>query len=276
MMNMRFLRKFRFALFALFPLMSCMSADYYQLLTTKPIGDVKKVGDALFYEDANCIISYSFWSKKGSTCIKFENKTDEDIYLDMAASFYFMNDQAFDLYKESTTTKSHVKSNGGSINWGFGITTGSAVSSNSTVVTYPRRLITIPAGMYKIIDETDGYILESIYRDCNLYLWPSKDKVKSLNFTQTDTPYTFGLRLSYYVGQSSEVVRVKNVFYVDKITNYPLGSFKKRILDKGYRCSDEDVPVQYVDSFFFKAPDAFYLRYNPSVLGQGSQYNRKH
>lgn len=264
-------------LWVLAMLTSCV-ANYYQLLTVKPVGDIQKKEGALVFEDANCKISYYFWSVKGTTCIRFENKTNEDIYLDLAATFYFMNNHAFDLYTGATTSNSVTTSRDGSIYWGYGITTGRGEITNSTVVMQEQRMVTIPAKMYKIIGETDVHILKSVHRDCGLNLAPSKKEVNSLIFTESDSPYTFGLRLSYYVGNSNDAIRVKNTFYIDQITNYPQSMFKKTVIDDSYGCPGERTPVKYTDEYFFQSPDAFYIEYIPAMVDgyESSRRGRVH
>lgn len=264
------------ALMAVTVLSSCSSSTYYQLVNTKPVGELKKTDNAVVFEDDNCKISYDLWTKGGSTLVAFENKTNEDIYLDLAATFYFMNNRAYDLYNGATTSNSTTTSHGGSVYWGYGITTGKNVTSNSTIVTQQHQIVTIPAKMYKVIGETDVTILGELYRDCNLFLAPSRKNVTSTSFSQNDSPYTFGLRLTYYVGQNKTPIKVKNEFYVNKFTNYPKRLFMETYSDKNYGCPDERVQPKQVSKYNFLAPDAFYLEYNPSMLKGGTGAGRKH
>lgn len=250
-------------------LASCQPIVYYQLVNTKPVGNLTKTDNAVVYEDSNCRICYDLWSNGGTTCVRFENKTDEDIYLDLSGTFYFMNGQAFDLYTGTTVTKSISVSNGG---WS---SAGNHQINQSTVVSQSRQIETIPARMYKIIEATDVTVMSALYRDCNLWLVPSKKNISSSTFSQSDSPFTFGLRFTYYVGQSSEPIRVKNEFYVEKMTNYPQSLFQEYINDKDYGCSDEKLPSKKVTNYFFAAPDAFYFKYDPTPLATGPM-GRKH
>ena len=258
------------AIFLFIFMASCAQTTYYQLVNTKPVSeDLKKEDKSIVYEDKNCIIRYNLWTEEGTTEIMFENKTDEDIYLDMGASFYIFNNQAFDLYCPSTKSKTTSRVNAGGIYWGFGISTAQGVRTKSTIVKHQQQIITIPAKMYKIIGETDIKIAENIYRDCTLLLKPDKKSVYSTHFTLADTPYRFGLRLAYYVGNQTEPIKIKNEFYVDKITNYPSQLFKESYTSDKV-CPDEKVMGKTKTRYIYKSADSFYLEYNPDRVGSTS------
>lgn len=229
---------------------SCAPTYYYQLVNTKPVSNnLRKTEKAIVYEDNNCTISYNLWAKRGSTKIVFENKTDEDIYLDLGATFFFMNNQAFDLYNGQN--KNILKSNN------------------------QHQIITIPAKMYKIIGETDVFIFNDIFRDCNLFLKPTKKTINSISFSKADTPYSFGLRIAYYVGNNKTPNMIRNEFFVDRITNYPQQSFIEYYTDDKF-CPDEKTKGIRKMKYKYKDVDAFYLEYNPTVIGKdpyGYQYN---
>lgn len=256
---------------------SCAPTYYYQLVNTKPASEgLKKTERAVIYEDDNCIINYNLWANGGTTQISIENKTDEDIYIDLGATFFFINNQAFDIYDGSTKTKSVVNTSGAGIYWGFGISTSTERATKSTVMTQQHQIVTIPAKMYKVIKETDVTVTNTIFRDCNLFLRPSKKEINSSSFSQTNTPYSFGLRIVYYVGSNETPVKVRNEFYVDQITNYPLQSFKEYYTDNGVLCPDEKVKGNRKLKYKFKDVDAFYIEYNPAIIGRspnGYLYN---
>lgn len=259
-----------------FALASCSTgAQFYQLVNTKPVEKMKETAGNIVYEDPNCIIRYNFWKKGGSTCISFENKTNEDIYLDLGACFFLFNGQSFDLYDGATETKSVAKHNGVGIHWGMGITTSGGTTTQSTVITQQHQFVMIPARTYKVIAETDVTILNSIYRDCKLYLRPTEKAISHSDFSQEDSPYTFGLRLTYYVGRSDDPVKVRNEFYVSRITNYPASMFKQYYTDAGSVCNDEKAIRIQKSRCDFKDARSFYIEYNPYVVGQspnGSWY----
>lgn len=241
------------AVLCLFAMSSC-SSYYYQILNTQTVGDLKQENNIVFYEDANCKINYDLWENGGTTIIRFENKTNEDIYLELSSSFFFMNDQAYNL--SGTSKPSH----NGSQEWGCGFKT----CLNTKEVSQNR--ITIPAKMYKIIGETDISILETIYKDCNLDIRPTKENVKSSTFTQDDSPYKFGLRLCYYIGNNEVPLKIRNEFYVDKITNCIRKQFKTYEFVTTKECPNSDEKERYTAKYPFTAPNVFYLKYYPDKI----------
>ena len=223
---------------------SCIPTSYYQLINTKPASDgLRKTEKAIVYEDTNCTINYNLWSNGGTTQVVFENKTDEDIYVDLESTVYFINNQAFDLHTGKLNNK-----------------------------------CVIPAKMHMAIGETDVTILDHIFRDCNLILMPSKRKINSISFSQNNTPYSFGLRIVYYVGNSEIPNKVKNEFYIDRITNYPYQSFIEYYTDEN-TCPDEKTKLspRRKEKYKFKDVDAFYIEYNPKAVWANPEgYNSKH
>lgn len=274
-------------LFCIAFMSSCSPVYYYQLVNTTPGENLKENGDSVIYEDNNCLITYNLWRRGGATLIKFQNKTDEDIYLDLASCFYFVNGQAIDLYNGSTTSNSVSDvQTVGLFGVGFplfgmvGMGQERSIGTNSTVVTPQSRVVIIPAKLYKVIGETKVPIQNQIYRDCNLFLAPNKKNISSSSFSMEESPINFGLRLCYYVGKSEEPIMVKNEFYVNKITNYPSKSFFENYIDKNSVCPDENVMGIERTRFFFYSPSAYYLRYNPTnAMREGQVYpspGRKH
>ena len=211
---------------------SCVPASYYQLVNTKPASDgLKKAEKAIVYEDDNCTINYNLWANGGTTQIVFVNKTNEDIYIDLASTVALMNNQAIDLPMGQIKTKS-----------------------------------VIPAKMSKSIKETDMAIMKQIHRDCNLFLMPGKRTINTTSFSQDNSPYKFGLRIVYYVGNNDTPHKVKNEFYVDKICNYPDQSFMEYYTDDKV-CPEERISASRRKAKFkFQDADAFYIEYNPKVI----------
>lgn len=253
-------------LFSLLSLVSCSQGVYYQLVNTRPITKgLEEKEKAIVYEDDNCVVNYDFWAPGGSMQIIIENKTEEDIYLDLSASFFIFNNFAYDLYSGRTNTTSVVETSGSRLYWGMGLVSDSRKSTHSSEVTVQHKIITIPAKMHKVITETDVYINQNIHRDCNLLLLPKQKDVKSSTFTLSDTPYTFGLRIAYYVGDNPEPVKFRNEFYVDRITNYPIQMFKSHYDDKTSVCPDETIKSVRKTMYNYKEPGSFFIKYNSQV-----------
>lgn len=242
---------------------SCSPEVYYQLVNTKPIteGLIKKENSIVF-EDENCVIHYNLWGSGGTTQIVMENKTDEDIYLDMTSTFFLFNGFAIDLYTGKSKYSGVAESSGSTIHWGWGIFSNARRVMNAAEVNLERSVVVVPAKLSKVIGETNSVINKTLYRDCNLFLIPQKGNIVSSSFSLSDTPYTFGLRIAYLVGSSHEQITVRNEFYVDKITNYPYDMFIKSYKDSSAVCPDETVKYKEMKSYIYKDVDAFYIKYN--------------
>jgi hypothetical protein len=78
------------------------------------------------------------------------------------------------------------------------------------------------------------------------------------------------------VGNSQELIKVRNEFYVDKITNYPYDMFVKLHRDDSVVCPDETVKYKNVKNCIYKDVDAFYIKYVPGEVGYSSGVLYKH
>lgn len=102
----------------LFILSSCSSTSFYQVYKAEPISESITKVNFFNYEDENCIVSYDFWDNGGNMGFKFYNKSNKNIYLNLAECFYVINGNSYDYYKNRVYTNS--------------ITSGTTLSSNTT------------------------------------------------------------------------------------------------------------------------------------------------
>lgn len=218
-------------------LTSCVPSIYYQMYQTQPMSDNIIVNEnALVYEDDNCAIIYDFWGENGDFSFVINNKTTENLYLHLDECFYVKNGFAYDYYKIETTNLSFIFENNTKIE---------------------KRAICIPPKYSKMISEYS--INENIYRDCDLSLYPNKNDNNTLNFTKEDSPFVFGNKLAYTVGDSESIHRINNIFYVSKISNYSNKEITELVVIKDY-CGN--TYYNYEErSFKDSGPDKFYIKY---------------
>lgn len=279
-------------------LTSCAPSIYYQMYQTKPVNDDITVNEnSMVYEDDNCVILYDFWGEYGDFGFLIYNKGDENLYLHLEESFFVVNGFAYDYYQNriysnssssvATTTSSY--SLGGSTSTTFAqanassyslgtITYGNAYGSSNTykngyvagfsntyvssssksVSTAEKMVVCIPAKNKKIISEFN--IKNSIYRDCDIYLFPGKNEKNSLSFESSEaSPYVFGNKLAYTIGDSQDLIRIVNEFYVSQITNYPMDKITKVVLKEN--CGKK-IDYQSRRVFTEGGPDKFFIEYN--------------
>jgi hypothetical protein len=263
-------------------LTSCGSSRFYQIYQVDTISSVSKTNDALVYEDDNCEILYNFWGQGGNAGFHFYNKTDENIYINMDESFFICNGIAYNYYKNRIFTYSQSsllntsKSNTALFRYsssnvtaysasniigllfstatGSATTKGKSISSGSSTAYIEEKTICIPPKTTKIIAEYS--VTESLYRDCNLFKYPSKKRIRTSEFSVSESPFVFSNKIAYTIGTSENLLRLENKFYVSEITNYPQ---REIIVRKIEQSCDED--GFYKDYFKDSSPDKFYIEY---------------
>jgi hypothetical protein len=256
-------------------LASCGSSVFYQIYKVDPISSLLKNDESLVYENENCKILYNFWGQGGNAGFYFYNKTDENIYINMEESFFICNGFAFDYYKNRTFTHSQNFSLNSSssqivntnaildIGWLFASaetksTTAKSqnMSSGASISHNEKNIICIPPKSTKIIAEYN--ITESLYRDCNLFLHPSKKRIKTSEFSESDSPFVFSNKIAYAVGQSENLLRFENKFHVSEITNYP----QEEVIETKYEDYCGEKSGRLIEYFKNASPDKFYIQYS--------------
>ena len=253
---------------------SCKTT-YFQVYKTTATNDLTKTNNHLVYEDENCKVSYNLWNDGGDIGFLFHNKSNKEIYLNLEESFFILNGVAHDYYQDRVFTKSSSSEASSSrtttasksvsgINY-FNLLQTNSLHANSSVglvstsgysTAYTEEsIINIPAMTSKIISEYS--INRALFRDCDLFKYPTKSQVKTKSFAKADSPIVFSNRLAYSVGKDGELIRFENEFYVTEITNYP----ENEILEskKAEFCGQKSGVI----SRYFKnvSPDKFYIKY---------------
>lgn len=261
-------------LIVMFLLSSCASKPYYQVYkaTAK---DSQLRNNNLIYEDENCRVSYNLWENGGDFGFVFYNKTNENIYLNLEESFFILNGIAHDYYKSRVVTSSENSSL--AVTKSFGVSnslagfnalgllqtnnlqttsnTGGVTSSGFSVSYNEKKIICIPAKTSKIIEEYK--ITRVLYRDCDLFKYPTKSKINTKSFSEDSSPIVFSNRLAYSIGKEEELIRFENEFYVSEISNYPASEIIERKHDE--YCGKKSAII----TTYFKnsSPDKFYIKY---------------
>lgn len=273
---------------------SCTPNIYYQMYQTKPISDVAINQNYIVYEDEHCKILYDFWKEHGEIGFVFYNKTSENIYLHLDECFFVENNIAYDYYGNriwssnktvvnskqlsnsygSSTTNTNASASAGYYQvggLGMGNASGSSVTyKNGSVYSYAnavinsasnsvsvaeKNVICVPPQTGKIV--TEYVIVTAPYRSCDLYRNPKKKDPHSVTFDKEHSPFVFGNRIAFSIGESEVLVRVNNDFYVSMISNYP----EQDIIDtkSSELCGKKD--GGQIKVFKESGPDQFYIKY---------------
>ena len=269
---------FHFALLT-FLLTSCMSPSYFQVYKTEPSNKSLLKDNTLVYEDENCKVSYDFWSENGNIGFRFFNKTNGTINLNLKESYFILNGIAHNYYLNRTYTDSKstgvssVNTMGGSksvtgINYLNLLQTNKLLTSSSTglssgqgysIAYNEEAIVSIPSNTSKIINEYS--INNLIYRDCDLYKYPTKKQIKTISFTKSTSPIVFSNRIVYLTENSVIPTKFENEFYVTEITNYSESDITDKKLEE-YCNQKGSVPIS---TFRDISPVKFYVKYTKGM-----------
>lgn len=235
-------------------LASCVTNSFYQVYKATPSDTTLLKDNLLVYEDQNCEVFYNLWDEGGNIGFRFYNKSNENIYLNLEESFYVLNGMAYNYYKNRTYTNS---TSSGATNpqlnnrYPVNIITNQVYSVSFN----EEKIVCIPPKTSKVISEYT--INKSLIRDCDLYKYPTKRKIKTKSFTQENSPLIFSNKIAYTIGQSKNLIRFENQFYISEITNYPEGEVLE---SKGEEFCGESTGtiITYLNN---ASADKFYIRY---------------
>lgn len=254
---------------------ACMPTSFFQIYKAIPSSNTNLNGSFLVYEDDNCKVSYNLWYDGGNIGFIFYNKTGQDIFLNLETSYFILNGISYNYYKNrvytnsaslgasasnfATTSKSMtgmnyldlIQTNRVSV----GNSVGIAASSGYSVSYNEEKIVCIPSLTSKMI--TEYSINKSLYRDCDLFKYPTKKNIVTKNFKKSDSPFVFSNRLSYTIGKSENPVKFENEFYVSEITNYP----KSEIIESKYEKFCDFTGTELLEYFKSISPDKFYIKY---------------
>ena len=257
-------------------LTSCLTAPFYQVYKVDPGKDIELKKNKLVYEDDNCIVSYDLWSDGGNVGFVMYNKTSENLFLNLQECFFVLNGVAYDYFKNRVYTNSNSKgvATTASASLSKSMTginrfdliqtnkllvqkaSGSITSTGFALSYHEQAVVCIPANTSKYITEYN--INNSIYRDCELFKYPTKKQINTVKFNRDNSPYLFSNRLVYFMGNPETKFQFENEFYVTEITNYP----ESEITDSRHEeyCKQES----FENYKFFKnvTPYKFYIKYS--------------
>jgi len=90
------MKQILFFLLIAFSVTSC-KVNYYQVYGVES-NDLKQKDNSMVFENEDCKISYNLWGAYGSMAFIFENKTNQDIFIDLTQTFFIKNGAANDYY----------------------------------------------------------------------------------------------------------------------------------------------------------------------------------
>lgn len=261
-------------------LTSCVSTSFFQVYKATPSDQLVMKDNSIVYEDDNCKVTYNLWSNGGDSGFQFFNKTDKTIYLNLEESFFIINGLSYNYYRNRifTNSKSAAATTSNYITTSTSVTglnfldlaqtdkiseTNSAdliTASGYSVAYTEEKNVCIPSKTFKIISEYT--INESLFRDCDLFKFPTRKQITTKSFTKEQSPLVFSNRIAYSVGKNDNFIKFENEFYVTEISNYPENEFIEWKYEK--YCGQESM---YMKEFFKNvSADKFYIKYSRGQL----------
>ncbi len=261
-------------------LTSCVSTSFFQVYKATPSDQLVMKDNSIVYEDDNCKVTYNLWSNGGDSGFQFFNKTDKTIYLNLEESFFIINGLSYNYYRNRifTNSKSAAATTSNYITTSTSVTglnfldlaqtdkiseTNAAdliTASGYSVAYTEEKNVCIPSKTFKIISEYT--INESLFRDCDLFKFPTRKQITTKSFTKEQSPLVFSNRIAYSVGKNDNLIKFENEFYVTEISNYPENEFIEWKYEK--YCGQEST---YMKEFFKNvSADKFYIKYSRGQL----------
>lgn len=236
----------------------------------------------MVYENEDCRIMYNLWGINGSMGFLFENKTDNDIFIDLTQTFFIKNGAANDYFMNRTFETRTFES----LNLGYSVsnkyigpdgywplqyevpfaTEQKSVANvkngmSAAITVKESEMVCVPAHSYKVIDH---YTISPLFeKTCkNETDYPQKSAVLK-NFTESDSPLKFKNRIAYsFKKDHTSLKHIENSFYLIEIKNYSTNSAVE--LKKVSDGCKETWPTKRK---FFKigGPDQFYIIYKKEL-----------
>lgn len=250
-------------------LQACASKTFYQLYVTQS-NEANVKEDALTYENQDIEVVFNFWGNYGNSGFLIFNKTESNIYIDLKHSHLIVNQMAKTYFQNRNFTESSSSSYSTGNQYSFEHLIRSNVSADGPIVkstqsktslargyavTYTEQdIICIPPQSGKLFD--GFYLRESLYRDCDLFRYPSPKRIINQKFDQDSSPLKFENIISYSQTPDSPK-EVRFSFWVSEISNYPESEF----LEWRYPDFCGTRSKYSIDYFLYEKPTNFYIIY---------------
>ena len=246
---------------------SACSPLYYQQIATLSSENVSLKNDGSFvYEDGIMTIEYDFWAESGQFKFIVTNNSDEDIYLNLAESYFVDNGLAYDYYQARTyvyTSKS-ITSVGAKVSYAVAKT---ASEKGESIEFAEKAIVGIPAHSCKVFEEFS--VATTVFRECGFVRDPSKKENAVREYNGHTSPKVIENRLVFYMGDVK--IPVTNIFYVNQYQNISTEDVTESVKVEKCNGFKKEVKVNKLS-----ANNKFYITYSSNDLmsPEGNQNDR--
>lgn len=270
---------------------SCSTPKYLQVYDVMP-GDGVELRDGYpVYDDGTMAVAYDFWGEGGQAGCLITNNGEENIYVDLAETFFVKNGLSDPCYKERTytvTSASTVETNAvalssasatasapfynyiydfaGTVGVGLsdtrGVMKGVSSSASNSVSVAEQQIVVIPPGTSAFVGGR-SILSGNYYTNRGSKQDPGSKKKDEAEFSTDDSPLKFGNVIAYRIGRDGAWQNLRSEFYLHRLTDYPLSKFYKTYSrqiksDDVYIWRDYDGAYDYSP---LREPTRFYFTY---------------
>ena len=279
---------------------SCSTTQYLQVYDIMPCEGVELRDGYPVYDDGTMAVAYDFWGNGGQAGCLITNNGEENIYVDLAETFFVKNGLSDPCYKERTytvTSASTVEANAvalssasatasapfynyvydfaGTVGVGLsdtrGVMRGVSSSASNSVSVAEQQIVVIPPGTAAFVGG-HSILSGNYYTNRGSEQDPGSKKKDETEFSTDNSPLKFGNVIAYRIGRDGEWQDLRSEFYLQRLTDYPMSKFSAVRGDKmnsydAYIMRDYDGTYDYSP---LRNPLRFYFtyKYNHDVKGQ--------
>lgn len=269
---------------------SCKST-FYQVYDVDYDSSMKMQNNSIVYENEDCKVLYNLWSDGGAVKFAIINKTNKDIFVNLAQTFFTLNGLANEYYQGRTYTSqtyNQFTSASGTVNSlasGVGYGSASAYANGSSfwgssnyflngssntnanllkvvkaasnsVTIKEKEIECIPSNSFKVFSTYS--VSPSWMRTCDSDKdYPTKTYQYG-TYNKDNTPISFTNRIAYGFAKNDVAEKhIDNVFWVSKITNYSQKSAVDNVKEKS-ECYGIKT-TEGIKQFKIGGPNQFYI-----------------
>ncbi len=278
---------------------SCSTPKYLQVYDVMPGEGVELRDGYPVYDDGTMAVAYDFWGEGGQAGCLITNNGEENIYVDLAETFFVKNGLSDPCYKERTytvTSASTVETNAvalssasatasapfynyiydlaGTVGVGLsdtrGVMQGASSSVSKSVSVAEQQIVVIPPGTAAFVGG-HSILSGNYYTNRGFEQEPDPKKKDETEFTIEDSPLKFGNVIAYRIGRDGAWQNLRSEFYLHRLTDYPLANFFKIY---GNKKDPDGVCIwRYDDGTYdyspLRRPTCFYFTYEYDVYKKG-------
>ena len=270
---------------------SCSTTQFLQVYDVMPGEGVELRDGYPVYDDGTMAVAYDFWGNGGQAGCLITNNGEENIYVDLAETFFVKNGLSDPCYKERTytvTSASTVEANAvalssasatvsapfynyiydfaGTVGVGLsdtrGVMRGVSSSASNSVSVAEQQIVVIPPGTAAFIGG-HSILSGNYYTNRGSEQDPGSKKKDETEFSTDNSPLKFGNVIAYRIGRDGEWQDLRSEFYLQRLTDYPMSKFSAVRGDKmnsydAYIMRDYDGTYDYSP---LRNPLRFYFTY---------------